>query len=97
MDKETKDILSEGRAIQELLKHEGWGRAENKLKDMILDLQNINNLDFDNVEKMAIDARSRRMAAETLYGWLKDLHGTAEQYESNKEMVKEDKGHIKRI
>lgn len=71
-------ILSvEAQHIQNLIESDGWKIVEQKVRDRILDLQNINNIDEAN---LAVDLKARIMASKLLFDWLKsDVYGAVEQ------------------
>ncbi len=82
LDPETRKVFSSAEHIQSMLKSDGWKIAKEKLDVIILDLQNINNLDLEKMDTLSTQLVGRKMAAEALYGWLKDLYGTVEQMEA---------------
>lgn len=84
MDKDTKQILTEADHVRALLNSDGWKSIYGKLQTRILDLQNINNLDMDKAETLGIQLAARKMAVDTIWGWLKsDVFGFVEQQENN--------------
>lgn len=85
VDKETKEVLTEGDFVLALTNSQGWNIVKGKLDARILDLQNINNLNLDSKEDMLTDLKSRKMAADLLFAWLKDdIYGFIEQQEANR-------------
>jgi hypothetical protein len=67
-----------------MLTGRGWGIVKTKLDSKILDLQNINNLDFTSEQTVLFDLRARKMAADILFQWLKDdVYGFADQQAAN--------------
>ncbi len=60
-----------------MLESEGWKTAKAKLDTLILDLQNINNLDLE--KPLEIQLFGRKMAADIMFAWAKDLYGIVEQ------------------
>lgn len=83
-DKETKEILSEADHVKAMIGSDGWKSVETKLKERILDLQNINNLDVVKIETLPQQLAARKMAVEVIWDWLKkDVYGFVEQQESN--------------
>lgn len=83
-DIETAITLSEGEEVGLMVEGRGWGIVKAKLDARILDLQNINNLDFTNEQTVLFDLKARKMAADLLFSWLKDdVYGFAEQQKAN--------------
>lgn len=83
MNEDTKKVLTEGETLRLLIEGDGWALARGKLVNLILDLQNINNLDASDPQALIVDLKARKTAADILYGWLRDIEGTAEQHVNN--------------
>jgi hypothetical protein len=81
LDQESQQQLTEAQEVALMLKGTAWSVVEQKLRDKILDVQNINNIDPSNLE---IDLKARVMCAKILYDWLKDdIYGFVEQVKAN--------------
>lgn len=89
MDDETKKVIEEQRPIAKLLETEGWNEARAKLVERIMDLQNAFNVDDSDANALVIDIKSRKMATNILYDWLREVEGTKEQYNANKLTLKD--------
>jgi hypothetical protein len=84
VDKETKEILSDGEEVRLLTESRGWGVIKAKLDGRILDLQNINNLDLSDIKTLPAQLAGRKMAVDEIWAWLKaDVYGFAEQQSTN--------------
>ena len=95
---EKQQIITDGEAIKETLKSNGWGLIRAKLTEQIMDLQSVMNIDAENPEEVVRDIKARRTAIDILVSWLKDVEGDLEQYEDNKNLLEdEDNGIIKRV
>lgn len=87
-DKETQEIQKKGRALADMVESAGWGYVEPALKEKILDLQNINNIESTEANEVLAEIKARKMAADILYQWLKiDVYGDLEQTESNEALM----------
>ena len=86
-DSETREITEEQRKLQELTKSEGWGVARGKLIEYIMDMQSVMNITAKTGEEAIIDIKARMTVVESLNNWLSEIEGTAQQYESNKELI----------
>lgn len=78
MDKETQEILSEGKQLLSLVNTDGWEMAKNKLVNKIADLQNAFNIEDRTPEEMVIDLKARKIASMILFDWVRDIEGTAQ-------------------
>lgn len=79
-DAETQKNLTDAEKVLLTLGSEGWAIIKAKLDEKILDLQNINNLDFTTEQSVLFDLKARKMAADLLFNWLKiDVYGFVEQ------------------
>lgn len=81
LDEESQRQLTDSEEVARMLKSAGWQIVEQKLKDKILDVQNIHNIDESN---LAVDLKARIMCAKMLFEWMKDdIYGFVEQAEAN--------------
>lgn len=99
VDRETKEMLSDGEEVRLLTLSRGWDVIKSKLDTRILDLQNINNLDIEKPETLSTQLLARKMAVDEIWAWLKsDVYGFAEQQIANAESLldKEQGGYIDR-
>ena len=86
MDDKQK-IITDGEAIRETIKSNGWGLIRRKLTDKIMDLQSVMNIEAKTPEEAVNDIRARKSSIEILVSWLKDVEGDLEQYEDNKNLL----------
>jgi hypothetical protein len=97
LDQETKQELSDGEEVANLIQSRGWGIIYGKLSDRVLDLQNINNLETD--KPLETQLLGRKMAVAEIWAWLNnDVFGYVEQQKINSEALKdsEDSNYITR-
>lgn len=92
LDAETKQELSDGDEVLNLIASRGWGVIYGKLQEKMLDLQNINNLDDTKPETLSTQLLGRKLAVDAIWAWLKsDVYGYAEQQQQNaKSLVDSD-------
>lgn len=98
-DAETAQSLTEADKVLPTLESGGWRVIKAKLDEKILDLQNINNLDFTSEQTVLFDLKARKMAADLLYEWLKnDVYGFVEQQSIASEAMRDpvEQGFIER-
>lgn len=80
LEPDTQKVLTDGEEVFNTTQSKGWGVMKGKLDARILDLQNINNLDFTSQDSVLFDLKARKMAADLLFAWLKqDVYGFIEQ------------------
>lgn len=92
VDKETHEMLSDADHVINMEASQGWRIVKTKLDGRILDLQNINNLDFATQETVLFDLKARKMAADLLFAWLRDdVYGFIDQNRSNSTSFAEKK------
>jgi hypothetical protein len=99
LDEDTKKELSDGEEVANLLQSRGWGVIYGKLSNRLLDLQNINNLDLEKPETLAMQLMARKMAVDEIWVWLRsDVFGYAEQQATNAQALLDpkDEGYINR-
>lgn len=80
---ETQKVLSIQKRLHDLLGHEGWSVARDKLFEKISDLQNAFNIDDNSPENMLIDLKARKIATTILFDWFRELEGSASQFTTN--------------
>lgn len=84
LDPETKQLINDAEHVENMLQSQGWSIIKGKLDAKILDLQNINNIDLEKPETLAIQLAGRKMASDLLFAWLGgDVYGFAEQQRAN--------------
>lgn len=83
VDVETKNLLSEQDRIKDLVSHEAWPLLRKRLTDKILELQNAFSIDASDANKMLVDLTARKIATETLFNFLREVEGTAQQSVEN--------------
>lgn len=81
MKDEHLENLTEAEHISHMINGAGWNSVYPKLTERILDIQNINNLaDVTDPQQLLIEIKARKLAADTMYAWLKqDVYGFVEQ------------------
>ena len=83
-DADTSKVLTDAEHVRNLVESQGWAVIKSKLDARILDLQNINNLDLTDPATLNVQLASRKMAVDSIWGWLKeDVYGFIEQQEKN--------------
>lgn len=87
MDKETKEILSKNKHIEEMIMSEGWKIAKELLLNKMLDLQNAFQIEDKDPQSMLTDLRARRLAQTLLLEWLQELTGASAVMEDNKPVM----------
>lgn len=88
MDKETSQNLTDAEHVENMTHSDGWKVVKAKLDTRIIDLQNIYNLDMTDVNTIAIQLASRKMAVETIMAWLKaDVYGFVDQQKQNNQTL----------
>lgn len=90
MDKETYDVLSEEKKIEQLVKSEEWALVRKKFIDAVLDLQSIRNIQLTDPQSVAIEVQSRNLAVNILMEWMQDVEGTAEKSKNSDVVVKRE-------
>lgn len=90
MDKETYDVLSEEKKIEQLVKSEEWALVRKKFIDAVLDLQSIRNIQLTDSQSVAIEVQSRNLAVNILMEWMQDVEGTAEKSKNSDVVVKRE-------
>jgi len=83
LDDETMRLKIIAKSLQELIVHDGWAIARDRLTNKILELQNAFAIDDKTPEEMFFDLRARKIATTILFDWLKDIEGTVDQTEIN--------------
>ena len=92
VDKETQKLLSEQEHVKNLTEQEGWGIVKGNLIKYVAALHNISSLNSTDPQAMFNQVASRQLAAGILLEWLKDVEGTAAQFDANKELADQVKG-----
>ena len=89
LDKETQKVESIGNAIKELVGSTGWAEARRRLIRKATELQLIGNIDIQNATGTDLVSliAAKTTAARILLEWLRDIEGTAEQHDANKELI----------
>lgn len=83
-DKDTEQILTEADHVRSMLGSDGWKYVKDKFDTKVLDLQNIHNLDYTDVNSLATQLAARKMAVQYMSDWyFKDVLGFVEQQEAN--------------
>lgn len=88
MDKETYDIVSEEKKIENFVKTEEWGIIKEKWANAILDLQSIRNVKLTDPQQVAIEIQARNLAIDILMSWMQDIEGTAEKSKNSNIEIK---------
>jgi len=97
MDKDTKQLLTDGEKLKQLTEHEGWAIAYQKFSDKIMDLQFIANVDNKDPNTAFIDMKARMYAVSLLLDWMKsDILGVVEQHNLNNNLSKPVRSYIVR-
>lgn len=101
LDTETKAEITAGEKIEYMTMTEGWALVFESLKERILDLQNLNNIDDSSPEHAVNDLRARKLAVDLLWAWVKvDVTGAVEQYRNNLKTLNDpraqDEGYLDR-
>lgn len=88
MDSETKKVLGTQKSVQSLVSHEGWPAVRAMLIEKITDLQDVASLPLEgDAQAVLIDLKARRIAATTLFDWLRVVEGTATEALDNKPLA----------
>lgn len=90
MDKETYDVLTEEKKIEQLVKSSEWAIVREKWANMILDLQSIRNVKALDPQSVAIEIQARNLAIDILMSWMQDVEGTAEKSKNSNLEVKRE-------
>lgn len=90
MDKETYDVLTEEKKIEQLVKSSEWVIVREKWANMILDLQSIRNVKALDPQSVAIEIQARNLAIDILMSWMQDVEGTAEKSKNSGVEVKRE-------
>lgn len=88
LDKETKQVLSDGQKIEDLVTNDGWILAKRMLFMKMAELDSISSIDpeITGEERLrAIDVRAG--VVKIISDWLAAVEGIAEQSKTNKEMM----------
>ena len=86
----TEDQIIENteREVFGLIGHPGWAHAKAMLTDKIMDLQSIRNIsDTLSPEQVVLDIKARNTAIEILTDWLRQVEGTAANFEKPQPIV----------
>jgi len=90
LDKETKEILSDGEKIKLMVEGDAWSIVRKKMLNQIMDLQSVRNVEIaSNPAEILIDIKARLVVIDTLLNFLREIEGMAEQYDSNKDILQE--------
>lgn len=86
----TEQIIGIQKRLHALVGHEGWSVARDRLVKRIEDLQNAFSIEDKTEHEMFVDLKARKIASVVLFDWLRDIEGTADQFESNKLTLNDD-------
>ncbi len=89
LDKETAKIEQTGAVIKDLVGSTGWAEARKRLFRKVAELQMITNVEIQNADANSIVqiVAANTRAAKILLEWLRDIEGSVEQFEGNKEIL----------
>ena len=88
LDKETNKQLAEGEELLQLVKGTGWGIVKHKLKERIIRLSDIYNIDSKlSAEEKEVRVEACKLALEELIGFLQDVEGDVLRHKSTMEIV----------
>lgn len=90
LDKETAKVSTEGTALKNLVKSDGWNIVRQRFLQKVSSLMNLENLPLealDGVSLLQVIA-AKKTAKDILLEFLKDIEGDVEQFDGNKEMMK---------
>jgi len=90
IDKETQRINHEGEELKAMTKSEGWSLAKGKMLGKIADLLNLSSVDVQNADAATIIQviGAKKMAADILLSFIREVEGDVAQHEGNKDMMK---------
>jgi hypothetical protein len=97
---DTREVLSEGEKLHDLVRSEGWQLAKRKLLTEVADITNVLTLVTKGraVNDMIVELAGRQLAAATVLDWLKGIEGDAEQYKTNSDTLRDirNEGYVHR-
>lgn len=85
IDSETRNVLSDQEKIKRLTEHEGWAIVRALLLRKATELLNIADINIVNPVNgnLVAEIGMRQLASARLIEILKDVEGTAEQFDAN--------------
>lgn len=100
LDKETQDVLNEGKALKELLDSDGWQILERRLNEVLVDIQSVMSIDTEAALKnqdLLAQIGGRQIAVQIITNIIAGVKGDAEQYDNHTQVFRdEDAGMIVR-
>lgn len=97
-DKDTSKILHEGLIIRDGIKGEFWGVVKADLLNRITEMNTLSLLDFSKpTEQLMLEAMTRANTVKTIFDWINEIEGKAQQYENNKPSVERPKDELIKI
>lgn len=98
MDKETREVVSTGKRYYDLVHSDGWKLVREIFQNKVIDFQSINNLEAKTGTALLQEIRTRKNVCDILLEILREVEGTADQFENNTVEDKPEKdSHIIRI
>lgn len=87
-DKDTSKILNDGLIIQDGIKSDFWGIIKADLLKKITEMNTLSLLDFSKpAQQLILEAMTRANTVKTIFDWISEIEGKAQQYENNKPLV----------
>lgn len=89
-DRETMEVLEHGKRVQELVSSELWKLAKDELFKIVSEISTIEkipNIESMNDEALAKEIRIRNGSISIVMQWIRQLEGTANQYQNNKRAI----------
>ena len=90
-NKETAKILSDGQKIEDFVKSDGWKLARKMLYDKLITLDSIASVPKTGLtdEQKLREYDVREGVVAIILEWIKEVEGSAEQNQSNKDLMKD--------
>lgn len=90
VDAETQKLQRDGQELKNMVQSDGWKIARGRLVERMANLMNIASVDVMQADPATIVQviGARKLAADELISFLRDIEGSVEQFEGNKEMMK---------
>lgn len=88
LDKETAEVLKQGKKVSDFVKSEAWADVKGKLTAKLVDLADITTLGEADPLLLLQEIKTRKLAINLVIGWVREIEGNANQHEANEQTFK---------
>lgn len=91
LDEETREIVTRGQQLSDLVEHEGWPIFMEKVNELIAGLKDINNIQEGvSPEEIAREIAGKKYALNFMIQLFEDVNGDLTKFIATKEMLSND-------